>query len=133
MSASQPASDEESERSTQSGLDENVAGALAYVLGFLSGIVMFLIETENERVRFHAAQSMVVFGGIFVVSLVLGYFQAVFGFGNFLGSLFGAFFGLLSFLVSIAALILWIVLIVRTYQGRDLRIPVAADIADDIV
>lgn len=133
MSASHPTTDDGPDRSTQSGLDENLAGAVAYVLGFLSGIVMFLVETENERVRFHAAQSMVVFGGIFVVSLVLAFLRALFGFGNIIGSVVGAFFGLLSFLLSIAALILWIFLIVRTYQGRDPRIPIAAGIADDLV
>lgn len=65
----------------------NVAAALAYALGFLTGIVIYLIETENDHVRFHAAQSMVVFGGIVVVSIALNFIQIVARFGDIIGFL----------------------------------------------
>ena len=41
---------------TSIGLTENVAGLLCYALGWISGIVFFLIEPENKFVRFHAIQ-----------------------------------------------------------------------------
>ena len=47
---------------TSMGLDENVAGLLCYVLWWVSGLAIFLLETENKFVRFHAMQSIVVFG-----------------------------------------------------------------------
>lgn len=118
---------------TQSGLDVNVAAALAYVLGFLSGIAMFLVESENDRVRFHAAQSVVVFGALFVASLVLSIFQAILTFGGTVGSVIASIVSLLSLVLSVGALVIWIYLIVRTYQGGDPRIPVAADVADGFV
>ena len=130
MSTSHHDSQSVEDQSTQSGLDENVAAALAYVFGFLSGIVMFLVESENETIRFHAAQSIVVFGAIFVASLVVSVLRAVLVFGNVTAFFFGTIFGLISFVLWIGAIILWIYLLVRTYQGSDPRIPIAAGIAD---
>lgn len=133
MSTSHQDSQSEQNQSTQSGLDENIAGALAYVFGFLSGIVMYLVESENETVRFHAAQSIVVFGAFFIASLVVSVLQAVLVFGDVTAFVFGTIFGLIGFVLWIAAIILWIYLIIRTYQGSDPRIPIAAGIADGLV
>lgn len=129
----QPESVQEPNPETEIGLDVNVAAALAYALGFLTGIVIFLIETENDHVRFHAAQSMVVFGGIVVVSIALNFIQIVAGFGNIIGFLVGTIFSILSLILWLGAFILWIYLIVRTYQNKDPRIPGAAGIADGLV
>jgi len=118
---------------TETGLDENVAAALAYVLGWLSGIVLYLLESENECVRFHAAQSIVVFGAIFIAGMVLNVTQAFALFGNVTRALLGPIFALLTLGLWLGALVLWLYLIIRTYQGENPRIPVAADIADDLV
>jgi uncharacterized membrane protein len=56
---------------TTSGLDETIASALTYVLGFITGIIFFLTEKENKTVRFHAMQSDLVFGAVFVVQIAL--------------------------------------------------------------
>ena len=50
-----------SSRKTASGFDENLAGALCYGLGWVTGLVFFATEPENSFVRFHAMQSMLVF------------------------------------------------------------------------
>ncbi len=47
---------------TSTGLEENVAGLLCYVLGWVSGVILLLVESQNPFVRFHAAQSIIVFG-----------------------------------------------------------------------
>jgi uncharacterized membrane protein len=120
------------------GLEENVAAALAYVLGFVTGIVMYVLEPDNPTVRFHAVQSIVVSGGIFVVVLVLNFVTAIVTAGAATGvpgsgivfGLFGAVLGLVNLVVWLAALGLWIYLVVRTYQERNPRIPIAAEIAD---
>jgi uncharacterized membrane protein len=39
---------------TSTGLEENVAGLLCYLFGWVSGLVFLLLETENRFVRFHA-------------------------------------------------------------------------------
>lgn len=127
------ATEDASTQETETGLDENVASALSYVLGFLTGIIIYLLETENDRVRFHAAQSMVVFGGIFVVTLGLQFLQTIVSFMDFIGVFLGALLGLASFVIWVVAFVIWVYLLVRTYQGSDPRIPVAAGIADDFV
>lgn len=115
------------------GLDSNVAGALSYLLGFVTGLIFFLIEEEDEFVRFHAAQSMVVFGGLVVVSIVVNVFTGFLGATGFFMGLFGLFFSLIWMVISVGALVLWIYLMVKAYQGETPRIPIAADIADDLV
>ena len=73
--------------------------------------------------RFHAAQSIVVFGGLTILWVALG---MVFIAG---GASFG--FGLL-WLVSILGFVLWILLMIKAYQGERYRLPIAADLADQI-
>ncbi|HJZ12452.1 MAG TPA: hypothetical protein VJ521_09895, partial [Acidobacteriota bacterium] len=51
-----PASGEQSKLK----LDPNLAGALCYLFGCLSGILFFVLETENKRIRFHALQSILI-------------------------------------------------------------------------
>src|SRR6202045_15491 len=48
------------------GLAENVAGLLCYVLGWVTGIIFLLID-KRPFVRFHAAQSIVVFGALTLI------------------------------------------------------------------
>lgn len=136
--SSQPESEQAPGRETQSGLDENVAATLAYVLGWLTGIVMYLVESDNDTVRFHAAQSIVVFGGLSVASLVISVIQVVLSGvvsslpgGDLVAGLLSLVVGLVSFAIWIGGFVLWAYLLVRTYQGNDPRIPVAAGFADD--
>lgn len=123
---------------TESGLDENVAGALAYLVGFISGLVFYLIEKENEYVRFHAAQSMVVSAAVFllwvgmsVASMVLTTMSA--GSGFFAFGLLSLLLSLVWLFVFLGAVGLWVFLLIRAYQGKKTRIPVAAGIADGLL
>ncbi len=111
--------------STQSGLSENVAGLLCYLLGWITGLIFFLID-KRPFVRFHAAQSIVVFGGLTVIRIVL---SMLFISGGLAG--FSAGVGIL-WVVSLVGLVLWILLMVKAYQGEKYRIPLAADLADQI-
>ena len=56
--------------STRSGLSENASALLCYALGWITGIIFFLID-GRPMVRFHAAQSIVTFGGLHIVRMVL--------------------------------------------------------------
>lgn len=109
-----------------SGLQENVAGCLCYALGWLTGIIFLLID-KRPFVRFHAAQSIVVFGALNILRFAL-----LFGF--FGGRYYGvfSFLGLLSWLVSLATLIAWLMLMIFAYQGKRYEVPVAAGIAKSI-
>src|ERR1700688_3294082 len=96
----------QSAQSTQSGMSENVAAFLCYLVGWVTGIIFFLID-KRPFVRFHAAQSIVVFGGLHVINIVIG---IVFGAGLMMMGGFGA-FGMgaaLYGLISLLAFVLWI-------------------------
>jgi len=113
----------------QSGLAENVAGALCYVLGWITGLIFYFTD-KRPSVQFHAAQSIVVFGALTILSGGLGNF---FVFGLAAGGLAGFSLGYTLWeLVNLAGVILWIVLMVKTYQGERFRVPVAADLAEKI-
>jgi len=137
---SQSDSGQRSNQGTQTGLNENVAAALAYVLGWVTGIVMYFVESDNRTVRFHSAQSIVVFGVLFVVSVVLSFIQGALSLalsplgtgGNVALGLLSMVLGLTSVAIGIGGFVLWVYLLVRTYQGRNPRIPVAAGIAENI-
>jgi len=110
-------------------MSENLAGLLSYVLGWITGIILYLID-KRPFVRFHAAQSIVVFGGLHIISIVLGMFFGVSMFATgFAG--FSATWALLG-LIDIVSLVLWILLMIKAYQHERFRVPVAADLADKI-
>ncbi|AHG03830.1 membrane protein [Halobacterium sp. DL1] len=125
---------------SETGLDENVAGALSYLLGALTGILFVAIERDNEFVRFHAAQSIVVFGGLLLVSVGVSVLSTVLTTGALGGGAGALVFGLLSLFLSLlwfgvflAGFVLWLYLMVRAYSGETPRVPVAAGIADRLV
>ena len=101
---------------TSTGMQANVAALLSYLLGFISGIIFFIIEKENKFVRFHAMQSIMTFGGLFVLQMVLAFIPVI---GWILMPIMG-----------IASLILWIILMIKAYQGEQFKLPVAGDIAE---
>jgi uncharacterized membrane protein len=102
------------------GLQENVAGLLCYLLGWVTGIIFLLID-KRPFVKFHAAQSIVVFGGLTLIRIALLFMHGL------VGGILG--WGLFS-LISLLGLILWILLMVKAYQHELFRLPIAADIAD---
>ncbi len=107
------------EKNSSTGLDSNIGGLLAYVLGWVTGLIIFLIETKDEFVRFHAMQSMIVFGAISIFSIVFGVLFRV----PYLGAILGS-------LLWIASVVLWIILIVKAYQGERYKLPIAGDLAE---
>jgi uncharacterized membrane protein len=104
------------------GIAENVAGLLCYVGIFVTGIIFFLID-KRPFVKFHAAQSMVVFGGLFVIQIALAFIGGLVGFGLF---------WVLHLVVRLVALVLWILLMIKAYKHETFRVPIAADIADGL-
>jgi uncharacterized membrane protein len=108
-----------------SGLQENVAGLLCYLLGWLTGIIFLLID-KRPFVRFHAAQSIVVFGALFIIRMILSFGilgTGLYGFGLW---------SMISMLVSLITLVAWIVLMIMAYQGKMFEVPIAAPLAKNI-
>jgi uncharacterized membrane protein len=114
---------------TQSQMSENIAGLLCYVLGWITGLIFYFVD-KRPFVRFHAAQSIVVFGGLQIIHIVLG---TIFGMSLMTGG-FGAFSGgvLLYWLIGLVGFILWILLMIKAYQHERFRVPIAADLAEKI-
>jgi uncharacterized membrane protein len=116
----------------QSGLSENLAALLSYVLGWITGLIFFILD-KRPYVRFHAAQSVVVFLGLHILRAVLG---AIFGVGWWFGGVgdWGIFTvnALLLNLLSMLSLVLWIVLMVKAFQGVRFKLPLAGDIAESL-
>jgi len=116
------------EGETSTGLKENIAGLLCYLVGWVTGLIFLLLEQDNRFVRFHALQSIVVFGTITVISIVLSILTALSMAISPLG-IINAVLGIISTLIWLFALALWIVLMVKAYQGETFELPWAGDIA----
>ncbi|OGM01945.1 hypothetical protein A2115_03765 [Candidatus Woesebacteria bacterium GWA1_41_8] len=90
------------------GLSKNTAGAFAYLLGPVSGLI-FLILEKDSYVRFHAMQSIVVFVALVVLQWVFGLTLVLLP---------------LVPLISILMFVLWLLLIYKAWQGDEWEVPV---------
>ncbi|NMC36554.1 DUF4870 domain-containing protein [Candidatus Beckwithbacteria bacterium] len=111
---------------TITGLEPNVEAALCYVLGWVSGLLFLLLEKDNKKIRFHAMQSLVTFGFIHILYMVLVVVLVPVMFA--IGPL-AALLGIIMPLIGIGSFILWLVLIVKTYQGEEFVVPILGEFA----
>ena len=102
--------------SSSLGLTPNIAALLSYLFGVITGIIFFVLEKQNKFVRFHAMQSIVVFGFLFVLDAVLMLIPVI-GWA-------------LMPIVWVVSVILWIILMIKAYQGEYFKLPIAGDIAE---
>ena len=108
----------------QTQMSENLAATLCYVVGWLTGLIFYLID-KRPYVRFHARQSIVVFGALNILTFIIDTF---FGLSWLTGGLTGFSVGLaLHRILDVIIVILWVLLMVKAYQGERYRVPYAAD------
>lgn len=100
---------------TTVGMDANLAAALSYVFGWVSGLIFFLLEKENKFLRFHAMQSILFAAAGTIIMIVFGI--------TIVGAFLIPIIGLIFFVV-------WIVLIVKSFSGEQFRLPVIGDMAE---
>ena len=113
-----PDDKKETPKSTTSlGLPKNTASALSYGLGWITGLIFLLFE-KDKQVRFHALQSIAVFGSLNVLQIVLRNTYV---------------FDKLGSLVGVGAFILWLALIFKTYTGEKWVLPYAGKWAENQV
>ena len=105
---------------SSTGLDANIAGALAYLLGFLSGIAFLVLEKDSRFVKFHAVQSIIVSVG-WIVGQVL--FTAIPVIGWFL----------LLPIWWVVGFVLWVFLMFKAFQGERYKLPFVGDLAEQQV
>ena len=101
-------------------LDPKIAGALCYLFGCLSGLLFFVLENENKTVRFHALQSILLFG---ILSLFSVFSAVLAAFTNFVA------FRMAINVIWILQFVAWLFMVIRTYQGENYRIPLIGDFA----
>src|SRR5688572_3590122 len=123
---------------SSTGLDENIAALLAYVFGWVSGLIFFLIEKDSKLVRFHAMQSIMLCVVIAVLGIALWIVSFLFLLvGAMLPDIMGSLLALLATLIwlvfSVALLIAWILCLVRAYQSQFFKLPIIGDMAEKIV
>jgi uncharacterized membrane protein len=113
--------------SPTAGLDENVAGLLCYILGWVTGLIFLLID-KRPFVKFHAAQSIAMSIGVFVLYFVLAIFM---------GLLHVIHLGLLAFmlypLLGLALFVLWIFVMYKAYQHEKFKLPIIGDLVEGMV
>lgn len=109
---------------SSTGLPSNVAGALAYLLGPITGILFLVLEKRDGFVRFHAAQSIGVSVVFIVAGVALGILTSVLAIVPILGWLVGI---LLSLGFSLLSLAVWLWLMFRAWQGDRWMAPVIGE------
>ncbi|MFH1656124.1 MAG: hypothetical protein ABH954_05900 [Candidatus Omnitrophota bacterium] len=100
---------------TSIGLQPNVAALLCYVLFWITGLIFFLLEKDNKFVRFHALQSLIIFGVLHLASVILIF--------TIIGPV----------ILGTIGLALWLVLIITSYQGKKLKIPIVSELAEKYI
>ncbi|MEJ7616752.1 MAG: hypothetical protein WKF30_07250 [Pyrinomonadaceae bacterium] len=112
---------------SSTGLQPNVAALLAYVLTWLTGLVFFLIEKQSPFVRFHAMQSILL--GVAVIVFQIGLTIVSVILSQIIGVL-GSLVGLLGFVVLLGFLVIWVLCMVKSYQGQMFKLPIIGDMAE---
>lgn len=114
---------------TSTGVDPRLSALLCYTAWWVSGLVFLIIEQQNRAVRFHAAQSLVLFGGLSVVIAMLSAFSI--GMLVISTNAFQA-ARVVVYLVWMVAVAIWLLLMYRTFKGETWRVPFAGDLAAKI-
>lgn len=101
----------------------NQVAATSYILGFVTGIVILMVEKEDKFIRFHAMQSMVATGSLFVLNIILGVVLAQ--------------LGIFSFISTLTGIVIWLVIIficiksfIEAYHGKVYKLPVFGNYAE---
>ena len=97
-------------KKTSLGIEENLEALLCYILGWVTGLIFYLLEKENKFIRFHAMQSILTF---FPLSIIIWILFLI----PFIGWVLGGLLSILSF-------VLWVVLMIKAYQGEKYKLPI---------
>ncbi len=101
------------------GFDENITAMLSYLLGWITGLIILLLEKDNSFVRFHAMQSIVVFGVLTLLTIVVSIVPFI--------------YGLLLSVLNIVGVVLWIILMIKAYQHERFELPVASELTKNLL
>ena len=106
----------------QSGLSDNAASGIAY-LTFIPAIIFLATAPYNQKplIRFHSWQSIFLCVAYIVIQIGLSILGHI--------PILGLIFGVVGFLVWVGFFILWLITIIKTFNGQMFKIPVIGDFA----
>jgi uncharacterized membrane protein len=112
--------------SVQGGLSENVAGALCYVLGLITGAIFLAIAPYNRSkfVRFHAFQAIFFHVALIIFWVFRAVLWQVLPWGAF------AVLNILFMLIWVAGVALWVFLMVKALNREKFKLPIIGDYAE---
>jgi uncharacterized membrane protein len=110
---------------------ESLAGGLAYFT-FIPAILFLVIEPykRNHFVRYHAIQCLLLWVAVFGAAAVVKVIALLFSFIPVVGPLFAV---LISVMAGLAIVLVWLVLMVKAFQGEMFKLPVLGDLAERYV
>ncbi|HEU4507385.1 MAG TPA: hypothetical protein VFR78_04035 [Pyrinomonadaceae bacterium] len=120
---------------SSTGLDENVAALLSYIMTWITGLVFFFIEKSSRLVRFHAMQAILLGVTAIVLGFVLWFGWIIFAvvgamIADVLPALVSLVFGLLFFVFWVGIMIAWIMCLIKAYQGQYFKLPIIGNFAE---
>lgn len=90
------------------GSNKKTYTILAYALGWIGGLIFLFVGKDDPDVKWNAAQSLLIFGSLTIVIVILGFIPVI---------------GLIGFLFWIVGFIYWVIFLVQSIQGNGERIP----------
>ncbi len=112
---------------TSTGLEQNTAALLSYLFTWVTGLIFYLLEKNNKYVRFHAMQSILFGIAMVLAGVLLVILTTLLRYIPFIGGMASM---LLSFAYWIGSVIIWILLMVKAFQGERYKLPFIGDIAE---
>jgi len=112
------------------GLQDNLAGALCYVLGFITGILFLVLEPYNRKpfIRFHAFQSIIFSAAWIALSIFLGILFSIVGLAT--GGMMWVLLIPLRLVIGLGGFVLWLFLMFKAYNGERYQLPVIGPMAE---
>lgn len=114
----------ESGEKTSLHINPNLESALCYLFECMSGLLFFLIERENKRIRFHALQSILMFTVLGFLTVVSSVLAILTDFESF---------RIANYLIWMIHFVIWVVMIIATFRGKTIKIPGIGDFVQEQV
>ena len=111
---------------TSTGVDARVSAMLCYAGWWVTGLVFLFAERRHANVRFHAAQSLIVFGVLSGALVLCGSASAV---AFFVAAPMFQIVQAVGNALWFGAVVMWLFLLLKTWRGETWRVPIAGDLA----
>jgi uncharacterized membrane protein len=109
---------------SDTGLPSNVAAGLCAIFHLIGGVIFYFIERKDLFVRHWAIQS-IYFGGAWIGAfLAISILSGILGHLPGIGFIFALLFALLWFVVWLGGAILWVIGIIKAFQGQTWEYPI---------